>query len=57
MSREITLPKAHPAEVARAIVRGIAAGEEDILPDPMSRQVFDHWLRDPKAVEHQFASM
>jgi NAD(P)-dependent dehydrogenase (short-subunit alcohol dehydrogenase family) len=57
MTRELTLPKTHPAEVARAVVRGIAAGEEDILPDPMSRHVFEQWLRDPKGVEQQFASM
>src|SRR5262249_55737597 len=57
MSRALTLPKTHPAEVARAIVRGIGAGDEDILPDPVSRRVFDQWRRDPKAVEQQFASM
>jgi NAD(P)-dependent dehydrogenase (short-subunit alcohol dehydrogenase family) len=57
MSRGISLPKTQPSEVARAVVQGIAVGDEDILPDPMSRQVFERWLHDPKAVEHQFAAM
>jgi len=57
MAREITLPKTSAAEVARAIVAGIAAGEDDIVPDPMSREVFAQWRRDPKALEQQFGAM
>jgi len=57
MSKEITLPKTSPDAVARAILEGIERGEEDILPDPMARQVFAGWKSDPKAIEHQFASM
>jgi hypothetical protein len=34
-----------------------AQGDEDILPDVMSRQVFEQWRKDPKSVELQFASM
>ncbi|MBK6687312.1 MAG: SDR family oxidoreductase [Deltaproteobacteria bacterium] len=57
MARDLTLPKTSPEQVAAAIVEGINLGEEDILPDPMSRQVFDQWKRDPKAVEQMFAAM
>lgn len=57
MARDITLPKTSPVQVAAAIVEGIDRGEEDILPDPMSRQVFEQWRRDPKAVEQMFAAM
>lgn len=57
MAKDITLPKTSPADVAKAIVDGIARGDEDILPDPMSKQVFEGWSRDPKAVERQFGSM
>lgn len=57
MAKDIQLPKTSPAEAARAIVEGIAAGDEDILPDPMARQVFAQWLRDPKSVERQFGAM
>jgi NAD(P)-dependent dehydrogenase (short-subunit alcohol dehydrogenase family) len=55
-ARGITLPKAQPADVARAIIEGIAAGQEDILPDPMSRQVYAGWKQDHKAIEKQFAT-
>lgn len=57
MARDITLPKTSPEQVAAAIVEGVDRGEEDILPDPMSRQVFEQWRRDPKAVEQMFAAM
>jgi hypothetical protein len=29
----------------------------NIAPDPMSRQVFELWQRDPQSVERQFSSM
>ena len=57
MSKDITLPKTSPNDVARAIVEGIARGDEDILPDPMARQVWEGWTKDPKAVERQFGAM
>ena len=57
MAKDITLPKTSPADVAQAIVLGVARGEEDILPDAMSQQVFAQWLKDPKSVERQFGSM
>ncbi|HVJ88172.1 MAG TPA: hypothetical protein VM580_00110 [Labilithrix sp.] len=43
--------------VAKAIIDGVEAGLEEILPDPTSRQMFDVWKRDPKALERQFANM
>jgi NAD(P)-dependent dehydrogenase (short-subunit alcohol dehydrogenase family) len=57
MAKDITLPKTSPADVARAIVAGVQRGDEDILPDPMSQQVYAAWVADPKAVERQFAAM
>lgn len=57
MAAEITLPKTSPADVAKAILDGIAAGEEDIFPDAMAKQVFAGWRADPKALEKQFAAM
>jgi NAD(P)-dependent dehydrogenase (short-subunit alcohol dehydrogenase family) len=57
MAKDITLPKTSPADVARAILEGIARGDEDILPDPMARQVWEGWTKDPKAVERQFGAM
>jgi short-subunit dehydrogenase len=56
MAAAITFPKTSPADVAAAIVAGIAAGQEDIFPDPMSQQVYAGWKQDHKAVEKQFAA-
>ena len=56
MSAAITFPKTSPADVARAIVEGVAAGKEDIFPDPMSASTYAAWASDHKAVEHQFAA-
>jgi NAD(P)-dependent dehydrogenase (short-subunit alcohol dehydrogenase family) len=56
MAAEITLPKTSPADTAKAILAGIAAGNEDIFPDPMSQQVYAAWKQDHKAVEKQFAA-
>lgn len=57
MAAAITFPKTSPSEVARAILDGIDAGQEDIFPDPMSRNLQATWSRDPKAVERNFGAM
>ena len=57
MIRSWEIPKAAPIDVARATLDGVEAGEEDIFPDPMSRQLYAAWRQDHKAVERQFASM
>jgi hypothetical protein len=51
------MPKTSPADVAAAIIAGVEAGDEDIFPDPMSRQFYAAWCEDHKAVERQFATM
>ena len=57
MAASIPVAKTPAAEVARAIVNGIAAGQEDIFPDPMSASVCETWRTDHKAIERQFAAM
>lgn len=57
MVRGMPMAKTSPEDVARAIVEGVEAGLEEILPDPASRQMFDVWKRDPKALERQLATM
>lgn len=57
MARSIDLPKTSAIDVARATLAGVEAGEEDIFPDPMSRQLYAAWRADHKAVERQFAAM
>jgi NAD(P)-dependent dehydrogenase (short-subunit alcohol dehydrogenase family) len=43
MSRDLPVPKADPAVVARAIFDGVADGVEDIFPDPMSASLAPGW--------------
>jgi NAD(P)-dependent dehydrogenase (short-subunit alcohol dehydrogenase family) len=56
MARGIEMEKAPAEVVARAILEGLAAGTEDIFPDPMAKQFGETFLKSPKAVEEQFAS-
>ncbi len=55
MIRGIDMPKSPPDAVAAAILDGIEADADDILPDPMSRECHDLWRVDPKALERRFA--
>lgn len=57
MARGFEASKTSPQVTAENIVAGIAAGREDIFPDPMSTQVSALWAKDPKGLERQFASM
>jgi NAD(P)-dependent dehydrogenase (short-subunit alcohol dehydrogenase family) len=57
MLKGVEMPKTAPADVAAAVLKGIEADEEDIFPDPMSRQLYAHWAADHKAIERQFATM
>jgi NAD(P)-dependent dehydrogenase (short-subunit alcohol dehydrogenase family) len=57
MARPFQAPKAPAIDVARAILGGVEANEEDIYPDPMAEQVYAAWREDHKAVERQFAAM
>jgi short-subunit dehydrogenase len=57
MSAAIPVEKASAADVAKAIVNGIEAGQEDIFPDPMSASVYETWRNDHKAIERRFAAM
>ena len=57
MIRDFDMPKAAVLDVARATLSAVEAGEEDIFPDPMSRQIYSSWRDDHKAVERLFATM
>jgi NAD(P)-dependent dehydrogenase (short-subunit alcohol dehydrogenase family) len=57
MLKGVEMPKAAPADVAAAVLQGVETDEEDIFPDPMSRQLYAHWTSDHKAIERQFAEM
>jgi NAD(P)-dependent dehydrogenase (short-subunit alcohol dehydrogenase family) len=58
MTRGFEIPKATPAAVARAIFDGVANGEEDIFPDPMSQAVAGGWHSGvAKALERENAAL
>jgi NAD(P)-dependent dehydrogenase (short-subunit alcohol dehydrogenase family) len=57
MLKAVEMPKTAPADVASEVLSGVEADQEDIFPDPMSRQLYANWASDHKAVERQFATM
>ena len=57
MIRGVDMPKTSPLEVAQTVLSAVAAGAEDIFPDPMSESAYAAWLQNPKALERQFGSM
>ncbi|GAA2623555.1 oxidoreductase [Paractinoplanes durhamensis] len=57
MIRAFEIPKSSPADVAHAILVGVEAGDEDIFPDPMSRDGYQVWRDDPKTLERRMASI
>jgi NAD(P)-dependent dehydrogenase (short-subunit alcohol dehydrogenase family) len=57
MARSLDIPKTSAIDVARGTLAGVEAGDEDIYPDPMSKEVYSAWRKDHKAVERQFAAM
>jgi NAD(P)-dependent dehydrogenase (short-subunit alcohol dehydrogenase family) len=57
MLKGVEMPKASPADVASEVLKGIEADDEDIFPDPMSRELYSHWATNHKAIERQFAAM
>jgi NAD(P)-dependent dehydrogenase (short-subunit alcohol dehydrogenase family) len=51
----IDAPKTAPAEVAARLLDGLAAGQEDIFPDPNAEAMSQMWWSDPKALERAFS--
>ena len=57
MLAAVEMPKTAPADVAKAIIEGVITGDEDIFPDPMSKEIYGAWKNDHKAIERNFAQM
>jgi NAD(P)-dependent dehydrogenase (short-subunit alcohol dehydrogenase family) len=57
MAASFPMDKIAPDAVARRVLEGVEAGEEDIYPDPMSGEMRSGLLGDPKAVERQAGEM
>jgi NAD(P)-dependent dehydrogenase (short-subunit alcohol dehydrogenase family) len=55
MIRAFDMPKTSPDDVAREIVAGVEQDRAEILPDPISREMFALWQRDPLALARQLA--
>ena len=53
----VDIDKTSPNDVANEILIAVQNNQEDVFPDPMSKQVYEAWRQDHKAVEQQFASM
>ena len=58
MVRSLDIPKASPESVAVGIFEGLARGEEEIFPDPMSQGMTESWRKSSaKALERQNAAL
>lgn len=57
MSRDLAFAKTSPRDVALAILDGIEAGREDILPDPFAQDFGRLFQSSPKESERQIAAM
>jgi NAD(P)-dependent dehydrogenase (short-subunit alcohol dehydrogenase family) len=56
MVRDLDLPKSPAAEVARSILDGVEAGDEEIFPDPMAASLAAGWSTSTgKTLERSFA--
>jgi NAD(P)-dependent dehydrogenase (short-subunit alcohol dehydrogenase family) len=57
MNRDLEIPKASPESAAAGIFDGLARGEEEIFPDPVSQSMAEAWrLGTAKQLERQFAA-
>ena len=57
MNRGLEIPKATPESAAQGIFDGLENGEEDIFPDPASRQLTEGWRSGVvKRLEREFAA-
>lgn len=57
MAIHVPFEKSTPRSVADDILAGIEAGSEDVFPDPMSKQMGQLYLTDPKGIERAVAAM
>jgi NAD(P)-dependent dehydrogenase (short-subunit alcohol dehydrogenase family) len=56
MSRGLEIPKVTPQSAAAGIFDGLANGEDEIFPDPVSHSIAEGWRAGvAKALERQFA--
>ena len=56
-SKDYPPPKISPAEVAKAALQAVIDGVEEVYPGEQATDTAAQLLKDPKAVEKQFAQM
>jgi len=56
MERDFQGPKENPADIVSAALDAVAGGTEDIYPGGMAQGVSAGLMKDPKAVEKEFAN-
>jgi NAD(P)-dependent dehydrogenase (short-subunit alcohol dehydrogenase family) len=57
MLEGIDVPKTAPGEVAKLLLDGLAADQEDIFPDPNAQRMSQMWWSDPKSFERAFSGV
>jgi NAD(P)-dependent dehydrogenase (short-subunit alcohol dehydrogenase family) len=57
MAEPLEMPKEQPSAVAEATIAGLAAGDEEVFPDAMAREMAESIKADWKAVEKNVAQM
>ena len=57
MAAALELDKVSPRSVAEEILDGVEADQDDVFPDPMSKELGNLFLGDPKELERQVAAM
>lgn len=57
MARDIEMEKTSPGDTAKAIIKGLEAGEPDIFPDATGRGMFDVWSKNYRDLEASVAAM
>lgn len=57
MTKGSEMNKADAADVAKNIINGLEAGEEDIFPDMFSQTMYEIFNQNPKHLEQQFGQM
>ncbi len=56
MTAAVEMEKDSPENVAKAVIKGLTEGIEDVFPDVMSKQIGEFYASNPKGVEQQFAT-
>ncbi len=57
LAADVPMDKVSPNEVAKNVLNAIEDGTEDVFPDPVSIEMREALLADPKAVERQAGEM